>query len=309
MVDQIASAVEEFFRQLRQGHVLSVETEGESTGAKQLAVISQTCDVVLSKRPTVVVAPVITLTGTARSQAATGTNPRLIPLPHVSDSYFVDLCFIGARDKRDLVGCPYVPGIDLNDAQVKRDFSLSITRWFGRFPFPDEVVPWLRPLEHVIREKYRKQSPLGEMLRSLVVEVRVEEASQWITAPCKITVHTIVPAEALPTISDDNVTDTTEFARTLREPDDRIKSPAQLADILSGTEDVRERHHVLDALAESFAALCTPSAESVSESEAVARAVVSVDWQLWGDDEFPLARVRKSEPLDLAYLSEPDHAG
>jgi hypothetical protein len=65
----------------------------------------------------------------------------------------------------------------------------------------------------------------------------------------------------------------------------------------------------LNALAESFAALCTSCEKFVAESEAVANAVISVDWQLWGDDEFPLASVRKSEPLDLEYLSEPDHAG
>jgi hypothetical protein len=61
----------------------------------------------------------------------------------------------------------------------------------------------------------------------------------------------------------------------------------------------------LHALAESFAALCKPASLD-RHPEAVATAVSSIEWQLWGDDEFPLARVRKSEPLDLEYLSEPD---
>jgi hypothetical protein len=32
--------------------------------------------------------------------------------------------------------------------------------------------------------------------------------------------------------------------------------------------------------------------------------VSSVEGKLWPDDEFPLSQVRKSEPLDLEYLSE-----
>jgi hypothetical protein len=60
--------------------------------------------------------------------------------------------------------------------------------------FPNDVAPWLRPLEHVIREKYRKQPSLGAMLRSLVVKVRLEEESQWSGPPYKIKIHTIVPA-------------------------------------------------------------------------------------------------------------------
>lgn len=288
--------------------MFSIEAEGEGAEAQLFVVLSQTCDIVLPKRPTVILAPVISLTGTARSQAATGTNPQLVPMPYMGAAYFMDLCFVEARAKRDLVACPYAPGIDLNDAEAQRDFALSITRWFGRFPFPDEVVPWLRPLEQVIREKYRKQSTLGEILRRLVVEVRIEEASQWSEMPYKFTVHTIVPAEALPTLPDD-LTYTTEFPKSLRTEDDLVKSPAELADLLSRTDNFRERHYILDALAESFAALCRPSARAVGESKEVANAVVTVDWQLWGDDEFPLARVRKSEPLDLEYLSEPGHAG
>lgn len=299
-----AEGAAEFFKNVRQGHVFSVTTGIGRAGPQQFVVISQTCDVVLPKRPTVSLARVVKLRGSERTQAATGTNPRLVPLPCLDESHFADLCFIESREKGDLVDLAYAPGIDLDNEQVKRDFSLSITRWFGRFPFPDEVVPWLRPLEQVVREKYRKQSALGELLREIVVEIRVEEAGQWSQAPYKIDVHTIVRAEALPTLPG-GVPEATEFVQRLREPDDRVKAPGALAELLASTDDAHERHHILHALAESLAALCKPS-NLDTQDEAVAAAVSTIEWQLWGDDEFPLARVRKSEPLDLEYLSEPD---
>lgn len=300
---------DEFFKNVRQGHVFTMETDvasADSSDSEQFVVISQTCDVVLSKRPTVVLARVVELAGPERAQAATETNPRLVPLPCLDDRHFADLCFIESYQKSDLLDLPYTPGIDLSNEQLKRDFSLSITRWFGRFPFPDEAVPWLRPLEQVVREKYRKQSALGRLLREVVVEIRVEELGQWDRAPYRIDVHTIVRAEALPTLSDDDIPDdTTDFALKLRESDDTVKAPAALAEFFAATDDAHERHHVLHALAESLAALCKP-ANLDSQPEAVATAVAAIEGYLWGDDEFPLARMRKSEPLDLEYLSEPD---
>lgn len=271
---------------------------------EKFVVISQTCDIVLSKRPTVILALVRELADPERGQAATETNPQLVPLPALGSAYFADLCFIESRQKSDLLDLDYVPGIDLGNTQVERDFSLSLTRWFGRFPFPDEVVPWLRPLERVVREKYRKHSALGELLRQVIVEIRVEELNQWNHAPFKLDIHTIVRAEALPTLSDE-IPDMAAFVQKLRDPAGRVKAPGALAEIFAATDKEHERHQVLNALAESFAGLCV-TADLSGEPEPVISAVAAIDWNLWGDDEFPLARVRKSEPLDLEYLSEPD---
>lgn len=294
----------EFFKDVRQGHVFTVSDDDTADASQNFVVISQTCDVVLSKRPTVSVARVIELDGSDRMQAATGTNPRLVPLPLLGESYFADLCFVDSLGKAEFVDLAYTPGIDLDDEQTKRNFTLSITRWFGRFPFPDEVVPWLRPLEQVVREKYRKQSALGELLRTVVVEIRVEEANQWRQRPYRLEVHTIVRAEALPTLGGDSPTSMEDFAGSLRESDDRVKAPGLLADMFVGTADAKQGSHILHALAESFVSICKPAARH-SDDDTVMTAVTAVDWQLWADDEFPLARIRKSEPLDLEYLSEP----
>lgn len=295
----------EFFRSVRQGHVFSVASARAEVGSKQLVVVSQTCDVVLPKRPRISLALVVKLDGPECSQAATGINPRQVSLPALGGGQFADLCFIESRDKSELVGLELTPGIDLSNEQVKRDFSLSMARWFGRFPFPDEVVPWLQPLERVVREKYRKQSTLGELLREVIVEIRVEEAGQWSRTPFKLEVHTIARAEALPTLPDEVSASPDDFVKSLREEDGTVKAPEVLAEILATTEDALHRNHVLLALAESFAALCKPK-ESYEHNAIVSGAVSEVGWQLWSDDEFPLSRVRKSEPLDLEYLSEPD---
>jgi len=295
----------EFFKDVRQGHVFSVH--GPEYDHQQLVVVSQTCDIVLPKRPTVSLARVVKFEGSERAEAATRKNPRYVPLPSLSESHFADFCFIDSRSKDDLVGLEFTPGIDLGDEQAKRDFSLSITRWFGRFPFPDEVVPWLHPLEEIVREKYKRHSPLGQLLREVVVEIRVEEARQWRELPYNLEVHTIVRAEALPTLPDDMPPVVDDFVKRLRESDDSVKQPGLLAELFIGTNDAQQRHHVLHALAESFAALCKPAAR-YSVDSAVTAAVSVVDWQLWGDDDFPLARVRKSEPLDLEFLSDPEHS-
>jgi hypothetical protein len=293
----------DFFKDVRQGHVFSADDPEK--GHQLFAVISQTCDIVLPKRPTVSLARVVKFEGSERAEAATRKNPRYVPLPSLGENHFVDFCFIGSWSKDELVGLEFTPGINLADEQAKRDFSLSITRWFGRFPFPDEVVPWLQPLESIVREKYRRNSALGQLLRDVVVEIRVEEARQWRERPYSLEVHTIVRAEALPTLPDDLPVVADDFIKRLRDPDAGVKQPGSLADLFKETTDGQERSHLLHALAESFAALCQPAAR-YSGDLAVTSAVSVVEWQLWADDDFPLARVRKSEPLDLEFLSDPE---
>jgi hypothetical protein len=298
-------STESFFEAVRQGHVFVVPSSSIADASSQLVAISQTCDIVLRKRPTIVLADVVELDGAERSEAAKGANPRYVPLPSLGVGYFADLCFIETRLKEALVGASYVLGIDLADEGIKRDFSLSLMRWFGRFPFPDDVVPWLRPLESVIRTKYSKDGKLGSLLRDVVVEIRVQEEKQWREPPYKFVVHTIVRAEKLPTLEDDGA-DASAFVASLRDLDDKVLAPTRLADIYADCKDPRQKVLVLDALAESFAKLCEPSNANVGDAS-LSIVVNQIDWQLWSDDEFPISRLRKSEPLDLEYLSEPEH--
>lgn len=288
-----------FFASVRQGFIFEVLDSGD--GVRSLAVISQTCDVVLPKRPTITFCRVVTLEGDDLKQAQTGAVPRFAKLPEHGSDQFADLSFIETRLKSDVVGSAYSDGVG---EELRRDFALAITRWFGRFAFPDAVVPWLNPLESLIRAKYEKNSSLGEVLRNVVVELRVE--ADWRSAPYQITVHTIVKAESIPTLPDDVPPVSLKFLERLQKPGGEAAPPNAVAEVIMSTKDPVEVNLALEALAESFASTCKPHARYIDD-ETVMRAVdARIDWRLWSDDEFPHSRYRKSEALDLEFLSEPE---
>jgi len=227
--------------------------------------------------------------------------PRYVRLPKLGSDLFADMCLLETRLKEELRDLPFAPGIDLESNERQRDFSLAITRWFGRFPFPDEVVPWLRPVEEEIRKKYTKQGALGQVLNDDVVELRVE--TDWRAKPYALVLHLIVRAESLPTLGDWGDAADPGFLAKLRDEDGNVLKPSTIADVLVGTTDPLERSLAFDALSEAFASICTPAARHAGDEEIVT-AVSSIEGKLWPDDEFPLSQVRKSEPLDLEYLSE-----
>lgn len=289
-----------YFAGIRQGHVLTVaSTVGDD---EQLVVISQTCDVVLPKNPTVTLAKVTTPTKDALPRARAGAMPRYVRLPKLEGDLFADMSYIETYAKEELCNLPFTPGIDLDSNERQRDFSLSITRWFGRFPFPDEVVPWLRPVEEEIRKKYTKQGALGQLLNEDVIELRVE--TDWKSKPHALVLHLIVRAEALPTLDSVGAQADPAFLAKFRDADGKVLKPSAIADVLVSTTDALERSLAFEALAEAFASICTPAAKHAREPE-IMTAVSSTEGKLWPDDEFPLSQVRKSEPLDLEYLSEP----
>jgi hypothetical protein len=287
-----------FFKPVRQGFIFDVPDSGD--GAQSLAVISQTCDVVLQKRPTLTFCKVATLEGDDLRQAQTGAIPRYVRLPLHGSDKFGDLSFIETYSKADVVDLPYSDGVG---EELRRDFALAISRWFGRFAFPDAVVPWLRPLESLIQNKYRRNSSLGELLRTVVAEIRVE--ADWNSAPYKLTLHTIVKAEFVPTLPDDVAPASLAFLERLRTPDGDFAPPSALAEVAQSTGDPVEVNLALDALAGSFASACKPHPRH-NEDATIMRAVESIEGQLWSDDDFPYSRHRKSEALDLEFLSEPE---
>lgn len=271
---------------LRQGHILTTECD------QRYLVISQTCDVVLPQRPTITLAKVTQLQGNDLGHAKSRKTPRYVPVPELGDDFFGDLAWIESKLKTELVGYDSSPGIDFSDPIATRDLSLSLERWFGRFAFPDEIVPTLAPLAELVQKRYRKNSPLGELLRSILVEVRIQEDNQWIHAPYNLTVHTIVKAEALPTLDDDTSIDAQKTVPSVTDVAGKLLKPDELAKLYQTVDDNVSRQIVLSALAQSFMEACV-----------VSDVVNSLNWSLAGDDEFSISQVRTSVPLDLEYLS------
>jgi len=278
--------------------------------------LSQTCDVVLTDRLTVVAAPLVRLSGEILKQAAKGGRPRYVAVPAAGADAFADLDIIATVDKNILADTPVMAGVGPADADI-RLFGRRVARRFGRFAFPDEVVPWLTPLTDVVTGKYGKAT--GEALAlEQVVELRVEATGGWTSPPYALTLVTIVRAGTLPELEEeDQIEPPSSLQQWLRDPGGRLRrSSGEIANRLfahdidaSGKSPVptpSERYHLWLALAEAWAAKCAPRGRDTDDPavvNAVAGGEVTAD--IASDDEYPLARYRRSERLDVEHLSPP----
>jgi hypothetical protein len=266
---------------------------------------------VQANRPNVVVAAVTRLQGHEAAEARGGSSTRYVCLTALGDELFADLEVIGTLEKSGLASLDATPGIDATDDEGIRSFALRIGRRFGRFPFPDEVVPWLRPLQDTVEDKYDKpNSALGRALQE-VVELRVE-APDWQAKPLELTLHVIVKAGTLPEVDEESEEDIPQqLSQWLRSAGDVIRTPVQIAERLyrrelrSGVAPTPgERYHLWNAFAEALANLCRPRGAEAGKPE-VMQAVAEIVGMVSSDDEFNLSQYRRSEMLDLDYLSPP----
>jgi len=299
------TAQDAYFRTVSQGSVLTCPAARSDVLAvfppdtTRIVVVSQTCDVVLpaDRRPTVHLAPVVNLVDGIAAQAKSGDMPRYVHLPQAGEDCFADLAYIHAIDKERLIGLDVTSGIDLSDDDTVRRFGIAVGRWFSRFAFPDDVVPWLSPLQQLIRDKYeRPASPLGRALHD-VVEFRVE-AESWAVRPLDLTLHVIVRAGTFPqaedSLSEDDLPDDAVL------PEESVRSVPVVAEEISRAEGAASEDLWFE-FARALAAACVPrQSERMPEVDA---AVGRVSPSLFTDDEFPLSRIRKSELLDVDYLS------
>lgn len=315
-------------RQRRQGDVVqltSLPVLGPNGTVRQhpapngAVILSQTCDVVLPDRLTVVAAPLVRLSGDVLRQAVKGGRPRYVAVPAAGADTFADLDIIGTLDKNILASTPVTDGVGPADADVRR-FGQRIARRFGRFAFPDEVVPWLTPLTDIVTSKYGKDT--GEALAlEQVVELRVEATDGWADPPYDLILVTIVRAGTLPELEEnDQIDPPPSLQRWLREPSGRLRrGSGDIANRLFahkiGTTGMTpaptpaERYHLWLALAEAWAVKCTPRGrdkDNPAVAEAVAGGEIAAD--IASDDEYSLARYRRSERLDVEHLSPPTPA-
>jgi len=283
--------MQDFFGGVRQGQVLGSPAIGRWFDDLEpvptlAAVVSQTCDVVLDKRPTIAVAPVVALEGQQAALARNRDTPRYIHLPAVGDGWFADLSYVRSFKKEQWPTCTVQRGIGETDESV-RAFALAVGRWFARFAFPNDVVPFLQPLQGIVRQKYSKpQSDLGMVLHD-VVEIRVQ-AEQWSRRPLSLTLHVVVRAGVVPTLAAGGAPcgDVID--------DLRRQAPAELATSIRVSKEPARKALAWQLFAEALAA------QGRADQ---AGAVDEVTGLLWSDDEFPMSLMRKSEALDLDYLS------
>jgi hypothetical protein len=275
-----------------------------------VVLISQTCDIVLPNRFTVQVAPLVYLPERMADEARDGKRPRYVHVPNFGEYAFADLAAIATIEKDELVDLSHAHGAT-SDMEV-RDFGRRVARRFGRFAFPDEVVPWLRPLEEVVQKKHDRNSAEGFALRQ-VRQLRVECPAGWTTgAPYNLTLCIIPRFDALPSLafaddSDDlqEIPISREVRQWLYNDDMTPKATAdRIAREIQRSEAAPEDLHWLWlALAQSWAQKCTPARRD--QTPEVMRAVELIDADAVPEDRYSLLRHRHSEELDLDHLSAP----
>ncbi|TDT31225.1 hypothetical protein [Naumannella halotolerans] len=285
--------MDEYFRLLRQGHVLELTVDAQLGDLS--VIVSQSCDVVQPKREFLQVAPLVEINNKAvRRGAMKKENPRFPVVTTEERILFADLAQIRSLPKTEVEDVRVLHDLSITDTRDARDFGLAVGRWFGRFAVPDKVQPWLAPVQTLIREKHDSpDSPLGKILQR-VAEVRIE-AVDWDTTPVELTLHVIAKAGSVPTIPDD-----ADLSRIGSMPSDLTKVCEA---ILSERDPIRQAM-LWGTFAESLADKCAPKGQYKGDPE-VTGAVLSVSGELSSDDEFPLSRARRSEQLDVDFLSDP----
>ncbi|NMO01768.1 hypothetical protein HH308_11140 [Gordonia sp. TBRC 11910] len=262
-----------------------------------MAVVSQTCDASQGSRPNIQVAPIVELQGRDQQEASTGKRPRFVPLPQLGESFFADLDVITTVVKTALVGYLRRAGV-VSDDEVRK-FAFAVSRKFGRFAYPDEVVRALAPVRDVLQTKARKlNTPVGKLLTA-VHSFRVS-CEDWEKTPYELTLIVITGPGVVPSEVDDIGAPPVGLA----EPDPRTPLKPQVnayVDYLTeGSRTPTETFFGWEYLITAWALQCEEAARGLADP-AVIETVMS---DLASVDDFPLARVLDSESLDLDYLSE-----
>lgn len=271
------------------------------------AIITQTCDLVQPGRPNVVVAPVIELDSNRGGNAKRGSMPQFVHLAHPTiDNLFADLSHCATLTKASLTACKTIyRGVDQDDREAVGKFASRVGRRFSRFPFPDEVQPWFRPLQAEIARRHDKATPIGQLLRD-VVGIRIE-SNGWNSPGMELTIHVIVPAGTIPNSDDFDPDDIPETLNQRLRPNGMLSATAAeiaamlLTELPTGTHPSAPESYLLwNAFVEALADMCvTPQ----NAPDAVMSAVSTVTGILWTDDEFSLNLYNRTESLDLEHLS------
>lgn len=262
------------------------------------AIISQTCDIVQDSKAVVTVAAVARLNATDASAARSGRQPRFVHLPLAGEDLFADLDLIATVAKERMIGLKAQPGVDCDDLEQVRDLARRLGRRLSRFAFPDEVVPWLQPLQRYVQDRHEKNSAIGSALRS-IVELRLQSEDWAAGPPFALTLHVIVRSGTVPSPEDIDYQDPPEQLSAWLAAK---RTAVQVAERLQSTTDPVERYYLWGALGWALVDEMN-SAGARNENTAIRLAVSSIESQLSSDDEFSLAQMRKSEMLDLDHLS------
>ena len=272
-----------------------------------VVVVSQTCDLVRPDPPYVAVAPVVTLVGDEAVAARSGRQSRFVPLPAIDANAFADLALIGSVMKSEIN--ELLPRRGMLDTSQERRFRQSVGRRYSRFPFPDQIGFWVRPLERLSREKIKKNSEEGDVFRQ-VSQLRLECAGDWYAPPpYELMLTVVLPPGALPPANSGEFYEPAPGLVNEIRPGNRLASVNELGRLLV-TKDRGDLPEIWSAIAESWAAECKPRQQDLRFlSDAAAQAVMgcvaggAIGSEALTEDDYTLRRYFRSEQLDVDDLS------
>jgi hypothetical protein len=268
-------------------------------------VVTQTCDIVIAERPNVQLAPLVHRDPVAARESRLGRWPQYVHVPNMGDDAFADMSVLATISKALLVTLEHEPGVDWMNDDEQRNFGRAVGRRFSRFPFPDEVTPWLRPLQGEIQSKVnRPDSPLAKVL-SGVIELRLEAINGWNSQPpYDLVLIVIVRPGVLPGLDEvAEITIDATLRNKLYDNSGQIRQkPAQVAQLIVDAVDAPSKAYLWTAFGDALAKLCRPRA---GQSEAIMSAVSSIAGEVVSEDELSYARAVRSDEVDLDHLSPP----
>jgi hypothetical protein len=249
----------------------------------------------------------VRLDASTASNARSGRQPRFVSLPGLGDQLFADLNIVAPINKAALKGVPVQHGVT-TDSEARK-LAQAIGRWFSRFPFPDDVVPWLRPLQSLAQSKASSAaSPEGQIF-GRVAELRVESDNGWYDPPYDLKLTVIVNPGELPTFPEDDVPPSPDSLMARLRPGGALAAASQVAAMLLVATDPVDRYWLWQAIGEAWADRCKPDLAKVPPGERAAVAAAVMDGGLAAEvvsaDEYTLSQYRRSELLDLSHLSPP----
>ena len=266
-----------------------------------VVVISQTCDAI--RDSTIQVAPIVQLDDERAEQARVGRRLQYVPLRHHDVMKFADLGHIVTISRDQVDGCQTTDQIETGIADLKdeRLFRSLVGHRFSRFPFPDQVTEWCRPLTDTVAPKARHADTKAEGARlNEIKEIRCTVLRNWSQPPFDLQLDFLVEPGVLP-----------EPDRELTSQEKRELNAMSAASLAAKIGELAQPQTVEDEgeatkrlfawqrLTEQWVESCNHK-YSPEKNDGIK---VHGNAQVWDLDEYPYSHVLSSERLDLDYLS------
>lgn len=262
--------------------------------------ISQTCDTIRADK--LQVARIVELPGRDAAEAATGRRPRYVPVSLGGKTLFADLECIATVSRACLeeLGVSSRAATSQDDERLIRDL---IARRFGRFPFPDDVVAWCRPLQDKIAPRAKKAGVQGVLLDKVTC-IRIEDENNWKNPQSySLSLSFLVRPGTLPLVDDDgaDVSLPSAVVQRISVVDD-AKRAQRIAECLTDADEYEltaaGECALWQKLVESWVALCNVKYAGLGKLSRVFGT-----GEVIPEDEYGFDRYRRSEQLDLDHLS------